>query len=130
MAVKSRIPPLSRSAFACSLPRVLITPAGVEQCGDEEHQADDRFQPAEEDVLDLAFEVERDAAEERWLELAEMIGEMGLATAVARAERAEALGRGSERETFDLVTARACGPSAAWPPAPAPPCAPCCWSPA
>ena len=40
--------------------------------------------------------------------VAEMIGEMGLANAVTRAERAEALGRGPEREAFDLVIARAC----------------------
>jgi 16S rRNA (guanine527-N7)-methyltransferase len=40
--------------------------------------------------------------------VADMIGEMGLANAVTRAERAEALGRGPDREAFDLVIARAC----------------------
>lgn len=33
---------------------------------------------------------------------------LGLANVEVRAERAEALGRGTERESFDLVTARAC----------------------
>jgi 16S rRNA (guanine527-N7)-methyltransferase len=40
--------------------------------------------------------------------VAGLIGEMALANADTRSERAEALGRGDERETFGLVVARAC----------------------
>ena len=40
--------------------------------------------------------------------VAGLIDALGLPNADTRAERAETLGRGAERETFDLVTARAC----------------------
>ncbi len=40
--------------------------------------------------------------------VAGFLGELGVSNADTRSDRAEILGRGADRETFDLVTARAC----------------------